>query len=201
LQACRLGADAARRSPPRRLTSPVFGCGPSPSSAGVSNRFCPLRRQIIRNSVERGHETQPNHFDTRDLWPSASRSWKIIPDLETVNKPSPDSFRPQNQRKRAQNPEQRRPQPPDAKRYFYKCSCDRLFTSLVGEQKRGDSESRTGCVPISSLRRPATHLSGQFALRSRCPGARPQLHGRTGVPDASTDTHGSRRLIVSYTDK
>jgi len=33
------------------------------------------------------------------------------------------------------------------------------------------------------------------------PGARPQLHGRTGVPDASTDTDGSRRLIVSYTDK
>src|SRR5271166_4059580 len=42
---------------------------------------------------------------------------------------------------------------------------------------------------------------GQFALRGRCPGAWPQLHGRTGVPDASTDTHGSRRLIVSYNEK
>ena len=32
------------------------------------------------------------------------------------------------------------------------------------------------------------------------PSRGPQLHGRTGVPDASTDTHGSRRLIVSYTE-
>src|SRR5271157_1456365 len=31
---------------------------------------------------------------------------------ETVNNPDPDSFRPQNQRSRTQNPQQTRPQPP-----------------------------------------------------------------------------------------
>jgi len=34
-QACWLGADAERHSQLRRLESPAFGCGPSPSSAWV----------------------------------------------------------------------------------------------------------------------------------------------------------------------
>ena len=49
----------------------------------------------------------------KDLWPSASRFWNLIkPGSETVNNPDPDSFRPQNQRSRTQNPKQTRPQPP-----------------------------------------------------------------------------------------
>src|SRR5208337_3911217 len=39
-------------------------------------------------------------------------SGRIKPGSETVNNPDPDSFRPQNQRSRAQNPKQTRPQPP-----------------------------------------------------------------------------------------
>src|SRR5208283_3638985 len=39
-------------------------------------------------------------------------SGRIKPGSETVNNPDPDSFRPQNQGSRAQNPEQTRPQPP-----------------------------------------------------------------------------------------
>ena len=39
-------------------------------------------------------------------------SGKIKPGSETVNNPDPDSFRPQNQRSRPQNPQQTRPQPP-----------------------------------------------------------------------------------------
>ena len=38
-------------------------------------------------------------------------SGKIKPGSETVNNPDPDSFRPQNQRSRTQNPQQTRPQP------------------------------------------------------------------------------------------
>src|SRR5208337_2975892 len=64
-----------------------------------------LRRQIMKNPLEQGHGTQSNPLCMKDLWPSASQFWKIIPDLKTVNNPDPDSFRPQNQRKRAQNPQ------------------------------------------------------------------------------------------------
>src|SRR5271157_5180009 len=39
-------------------------------------------------------------------------SGKIKPGSETVKNPDPDSFRPQNQRSRTQNPKQTRPQPP-----------------------------------------------------------------------------------------
>src|SRR5271157_427777 len=39
-------------------------------------------------------------------------SGRIKPGSETVNNPDPDSFRPQNQRSRTQNPQQTRPQPP-----------------------------------------------------------------------------------------
>src|SRR5271157_3888408 len=39
-------------------------------------------------------------------------SGRIKPGSETVNNPDPDSFRPQNQRSRTQNPKQTRPQPP-----------------------------------------------------------------------------------------
>src|SRR5271166_3157937 len=39
-------------------------------------------------------------------------SGKIKPVSETVNNPDPDSFRPQNQRSRTQNPKQTRAQPP-----------------------------------------------------------------------------------------
>src|SRR5271166_952346 len=39
-------------------------------------------------------------------------SGKIKPGSETVKNPDPDSFRPQNQRSRPQNPQQTRPQPP-----------------------------------------------------------------------------------------
>jgi len=39
-------------------------------------------------------------------------SGKNKPGSETVNNPDPDSFRPQNQRSRTQNPEQTGPQPP-----------------------------------------------------------------------------------------
>jgi len=38
-------------------------------------------------------------------------SGRIKPGSETVNNPDPDSFRPQNQRSRPQNPQQTRPQP------------------------------------------------------------------------------------------
>ena len=152
--------------------------------------------------------------------------------------PDPDSFRPQNQRSRTQNPKQTRPQPPVGRGWADKADsrpplrgpggwggdwylwhapeclraiaatalrCMQAYAEKLGVIEASYTsavrESRTRCVPFSSLQRPATHLRGQFALRGRCPGARPQLHGRTGVPDASTDTHGSRRLIVSYTDK
>src|SRR5208337_4138900 len=92
--------------------SPAFGCGPSPSSAWVFDRFTTLRRQAIKNGVEQGHGTQSNRLGMKDLWPSASRFWHLIkPGSETVNNPDPDSFRPQNQRSRAQNPKQTRPQP------------------------------------------------------------------------------------------
>src|SRR5271166_1666462 len=48
----------------------------------------------------------PNAFIGKPiLAPDQARS-------ETVKNPDPDSFRPQNQRSRAQNPEQTRPQPP-----------------------------------------------------------------------------------------
>src|SRR5208337_1512091 len=99
------GVDAERQSQLRRLESPAFGCGPSPSSAGVSHHFYPLRRLVIRNPLEQGHGMQSNPLCMKDLWPSASQFWKIIPDLKTVNNPDPDSFRPKNQRKRAQNPQ------------------------------------------------------------------------------------------------
>src|SRR5271165_6180406 len=39
-------------------------------------------------------------------------SGRIKPGSETVNNPDPDSFRPQNQRSRTQNPKQTRAQPP-----------------------------------------------------------------------------------------
>src|SRR5271157_1896570 len=39
-------------------------------------------------------------------------SGRIKPGSETVKNPDPDSFRPQNQRSRPQNPQQTRPQPP-----------------------------------------------------------------------------------------
>src|SRR5271166_1230284 len=39
-------------------------------------------------------------------------SGKIKPGSETVKNPDPDSFRPQNQRSRPQNPQQTRPRPP-----------------------------------------------------------------------------------------
>src|SRR5271166_5057672 len=39
-------------------------------------------------------------------------SGKIKPGSETVKNPDPDSFRPQNQRSRTQNPQQTRAQPP-----------------------------------------------------------------------------------------
>src|SRR5271166_2956874 len=45
------GADAERQSQLRRLESPAFGRGPSPSAAWVLHQFTPLRRQIIKNSV------------------------------------------------------------------------------------------------------------------------------------------------------
>src|SRR5271166_3583503 len=86
--------------------------GPVPHQPGVFHSFYPLRRQIMKNPVEQGQGTQSNPLSMKDLWPSASQFWKIIPDLETVNNPDPDSFRPQNQRSRAQNPKQTRPQPP-----------------------------------------------------------------------------------------
>jgi hypothetical protein len=106
------GVDAERQSQLRRLVSPAFGCGPSPSSAGVCNHCYPLRRLVIRNPVEQGHGTQSNPLGMKDLWLSAGQFWKIIPDLETVNSRDPDPFRPQNQRLRTQNPEETRPQPP-----------------------------------------------------------------------------------------
>src|SRR5271157_3867102 len=65
------GFDGLRRL---WLVSPAFGCGPSPSSAWVSNQFTPLRRQAIRNGVEQGHGTRSNRLGMKDLWPSASRS-------------------------------------------------------------------------------------------------------------------------------
>ena len=68
------GADAERQSQLRRLVSPAFGCGPSPSSAWVFNRITPLRRLAIKNGVEQGHGTQSNRLGIKDLWPSASRS-------------------------------------------------------------------------------------------------------------------------------
>ena len=86
--------------------------GVSPSSAWVFNQFRPLRRLVIKNRVEQGHGTQSNRFGIKDSWPSASRNSKIKPGSETVNNPDPDSFRPQNQRSRHQNPKQTRPQPP-----------------------------------------------------------------------------------------
>ena len=70
------GSNAERRSQLRRLESPAFGCGPSPSSAWVFNQFTPLRRQKIKNGVEQGHGTQSNRLGMKDLWPSASRFWK-----------------------------------------------------------------------------------------------------------------------------
>jgi hypothetical protein len=76
--------------------SPAFGCGPSPSSAWVSNHFYPLRRLVIRNPVEQGHGTQSNPSCMKDLWPSASQFWKIIPDLETVNNPDPSMSPPKS---------------------------------------------------------------------------------------------------------
>ena len=85
----------------------------SPSSAWVFNRFTPLRRQTIKNGVEQGHWTQSNRLGMKDLWPSVSRL--LAPDqarVKTVNNPDPDSFRPQNQRSRTQNPKKMRPQPP-----------------------------------------------------------------------------------------
>src|SRR5271166_4113691 len=67
----------------------------------------------MKNSVEQGHGTQSNHLGMKDLWPSASRFWHLIkPGSETVKNPDRDSFRPQNQRSRPQNPQQTRPQPP-----------------------------------------------------------------------------------------
>src|SRR5208283_3114713 len=39
-------------------------------------------------------------------------SGRIKPGSETVNNPDPESFRPQNQGLRTQNPKQTRPQPP-----------------------------------------------------------------------------------------
>src|SRR5208337_4472748 len=69
--------------------------------------------QAIKNGVEQGHGTQSNRSGIKDLWPSASRFWHLIkPGSETVNNPDPESFRPQNQRSRTQNPKQTRPQPP-----------------------------------------------------------------------------------------
>ena len=50
----------------RRLVSPAFGCGPSPSSAWVFNQFTPLRRLAIKNPVEQGHGTQPNRLGIKD---------------------------------------------------------------------------------------------------------------------------------------
>ena len=67
----------------------------------------------LKTGIEQGHGTQPNRLGMKDLWPSASRFWHLIkPGSETVNNPDPDSFRPQNQRSRTQNPKQTRPQPP-----------------------------------------------------------------------------------------
>ena len=88
------------------------GCSQSLISL-VFNRFTTLRRQAIKNGVEQGNGTQSNRLGMKDLWPSASRSGHLIkPGSETVNNPDPDSFRPQNQRSRTQNPKQTRPQPP-----------------------------------------------------------------------------------------
>jgi len=71
-----------------------LGCGPSPSSAWVSNHFYPLRRLVIRNPVEQCHGTQCNPLYMKDLWPSASQFWKIIPDLKAVNNPDPSHSDP-----------------------------------------------------------------------------------------------------------
>ena len=67
----------------------------------------------LKTGIEQGHGTQPNRSGMKDLWPSATRFWHLIkPGSETVNNPDPDSFRPQGQRSRTQNPKQTRPQPP-----------------------------------------------------------------------------------------
>src|SRR5271157_5440443 len=62
------GVDAERQSQLRRLESPAFGCGPSPSSAGVSHHFYPLRRLVIRNPLEKCRGTQSNPLCMKDLW-------------------------------------------------------------------------------------------------------------------------------------
>jgi len=75
--------------------------------------FYAFRRQAIKNGVEQGHGTQSNRSRIKDLWPSASQFWHLIkPGSKTVNNTDPDSFRPQNQRSRTQNPKQTRRQPP-----------------------------------------------------------------------------------------
>jgi hypothetical protein len=53
---------------------PSFGCWSSPASAGVLHSFYPLRRQIMQNPVEQGHETRSNPLLPQDLWPSERRS-------------------------------------------------------------------------------------------------------------------------------
>jgi len=74
--------------------------------------FYAFRRQAIKNGVEQGHGTQSNRSRIKDLWPSASQFWHLIkPGSKTVNNTDPDSFRPQNQRSRTQNPKQTRRQP------------------------------------------------------------------------------------------
>src|SRR5271157_3542324 len=88
------------------------GCSQSLISPRFGS-FYDYRRQAIQNGVEQGHGTQSNPLGMKDLWPSASRFWHLIkPGSETVKNPDPDSFRPQNQRSRTQNPKQTRPQPP-----------------------------------------------------------------------------------------
>src|SRR5208337_5526487 len=79
---------AERHSQLRRLESPAFGCGPSPSSAWVFNQFTPLRRLAIKIPVEQGHGTQSNRFGIKDLWPSASRFWKNQARVRNGQKPS-----------------------------------------------------------------------------------------------------------------
>src|SRR5271165_6359406 len=84
----------------------------SPSSAWVFDRFMTigvrqlktgLNKVMGRNLIARVSKTCGNR---------QADSGKIKPGSETVKNPDPDSFRPQNQRSRPQNPKQTRPQPP-----------------------------------------------------------------------------------------
>ena len=97
---------------PLLRTEAASSAGVSPSSAWVFDRFMTIGVRQLKTGLNKVMGRNLIARVSKTCGHRQADSGRIKPGSETVNNPDPNSFRPQNQRSRTQNPKQSRPQPP-----------------------------------------------------------------------------------------